>query len=85
MRLRKVHRMVGLIFAPFFILTACTGILLLWRKADLYGREVQGTLLGLHNWEGLASYIGVILACALLFMACSGLVILAGMYKRKSK
>ena len=54
MQLRTFHRLVGAIFAPFFILTAVTGIILLWRKDDLYSASTKGTLLGLHNWEGLA-------------------------------
>ncbi len=76
MRIRRLHRIVGAVFAPFFILTATTGIVLLWRKTELYGPEVKDTLLGLHDWEGLAPYIGVILAGGLLFMSCTGLALL---------
>ena len=85
MQLRKLHRTVGFVFAPFFLLTASTGIILLWRKGDLYGPEVKNTLLGLHNWEGLAPYIGVVLASGLLFMTCTGLAIMVGIYRRKHK
>ena len=85
MQLRTFHRLVGAIFAPFFILTAVTGIILLWRKDDLYSASTKGTLLGLHNWEGLAPYIGVVLAAGLLFMTCTGLAILAGIHRRKHK
>lgn len=85
MQLRKLHRIVGAVFAPFFLLTATTGLILLWRNAELYSLEVKGTLLGLHNWEGLAPYIGVILAAGLLFMTTTGLAIMLGIYKRKRK
>ena len=85
MQLRKLHRFVGVLFAPFFILTGVTGIMLLWRKTGLYGPELKNTLLGLHNWEGLAPYIGVILAAGLLIMTCTGLAILVGSRGRKHK
>ena len=85
MRIRKLHRIVGVVFAPFFLLTASTGIVLLWRKTELYGPEVTGTLLGLHNWEGLAPYVGVVLAGGLLFMTCTGLAILVGIYRKRRK
>ena len=85
MQIRRLHRIVGAVFALFFILTASTGIVLLWRKSDWYGSEVKSTLLGLHNWEGLAPYVGVVLAGGLLFMSFTGLVILVGIYKKRGK
>ncbi len=72
MNVRKLHRSIGLVFSPFFLLTALTGIALLWRKSDLYGYETKGLLLGLHNWEIAVQYIGVILAGALIFMNVTG-------------
>ena len=75
MRIRKIHRLIGLIFAPFSIITSLTGIVLLWRKAGIYEKETKNFLLGMHNWEIVSSYIGVILAFSLLFMTISGLVI----------
>ena len=74
MRLRKIHKIVGLIFAPFFILTSLTGIVLLWRKDDVYSGDTKELLIGLHNWEIGAKYIGVILACGLLFMTITGVI-----------
>ncbi len=75
MGIRKIHSLIGLIFAPFFIITSLTGIVLLWRKAGVYEKETKNFLLGMHNWEIASSYIGVILAFSLLFMTISGLVI----------
>ena len=75
MRIRTVHRIVGVVFAPFFLITALTGIALLWRKAGIYGGESQRLILGLHNWEIAARYVGAILAGGLIFMAVTGLVI----------
>ncbi|MBT7068003.1 MAG: hypothetical protein HN919_17020 [Verrucomicrobia bacterium] len=81
MNIRKLHRVVGLLFAPFFLITALTGIALLWRKADVYGAETKGILIGLHNWEIAAKYIGVILAAGLICMVVTGLF----MFIRQSK
>ncbi len=74
MGIRKIHRLMGLIFAPFFLITSLTGIILLWRKAGIYEKGTKNFLLGMHNWEIASSYIGVILACSLLFMTISGLI-----------
>lgn len=76
MKTRNIHRLIGLIFAPFFLITAITGIILLWRKAGIYEKSTKGILLGMHNWEIASSYIGVILAIGLLFMTISGLIMI---------
>lgn len=76
MNIRKIHRTVGLVFSPFFLLTAITGIALLWRKAEVYGSDVKGLLIGLHNWELAAKYVGVILAAGLIYMAVTGLLMI---------
>lgn len=76
MKTRNVHRLIGLIFAPFFLITSITGIILLWRKAGIYEKDTKSFLIGLHNWEIASQYIGVILAFGLLFMTISGLIML---------
>ncbi len=83
MKLRKLHRTVGLVFAPFFLLTAFTGIALLWRNAEVYGDDAKSVFLGFHNWEIAANYIGVILAAGLITMAVTGLVMLIQQWKRQ--
>ena len=74
MRLRKVHRIIGICFSPFFIITAITAICLLWRKAGLYEKETKDFFIGLHNWEIATSYVGVILAIGLLFISITGII-----------
>jgi hypothetical protein len=83
MKARKVHRSVGLVFAPFFLLTAFTGIALLWRKAGVYGGDTKSLLIGLHNWEIVAKYVGVILATGLICMVLTGLTMLIQSSKRE--
>ncbi len=83
MNIRKYHRLIALIFSPFFLITSFTGIILLWRKAGIYEKGTKNFLLGMHNWEGASSYIGVILACGLLFMTITGLIMLIKTRRRK--
>jgi succinate dehydrogenase/fumarate reductase cytochrome b subunit len=83
LKLRQIHRIVGLIFAPFFILTAVTGMVLLWRKGGVYGKETKDLLLGIHNWEIGAEYVGVILALGLFCMAVTGVTILIQTHRRR--
>ena len=83
MRLRTFHKTVGLISAPFFLITAVTGGLLLWRKAGIFSSEAKEGMLGWHNWEGLAPYIGVVLALLLVTMTLTGLIIAAKSFMRK--
>lgn len=81
--LRKLHRIVGLIFAPFFFITAVTGGILLFRK--FYGYQTKESLLEWHNWEGLAQYIGALLAAALSFMAVTGVALWLQVQLRKRR
>lgn len=81
MNLRKWHKKVAMASAPFFILTSLTGIALLFRKDGLYSGEMKSFLIGIHNWELGAKYIGAILALALIFVSISGFMI--GLKSRK--
>ncbi len=85
MLLRKLHRIFGLCFAPFFLITAVTGALLLWRKTGAYGFEAKESMLGWHNWEGLYSYIGVALAAAMMLMVLTGIGMWIQIISRKFK
>ena len=69
MNIRRCHRITGLVFSPFFLITAITGTVLLWRKDGIYDGETKGLLLGLHNWEIGAKYVGVIQS---LIATCKG-------------
>jgi hypothetical protein len=56
------------------LLTAATGTLLLWRKAGAYPDTTKKLFLGLHNWEIVAKYVGVVLAVALITMTVTGVI-----------
>jgi len=83
MIIRKIHRTIGIIWAPFFLLTASTGILLLFRNTGLYSIETLKILIGLHNWEIVANYVGIILAIGLISMAISGILLFLQIQMRK--
>ncbi len=85
MVLRKFHRTVGMIFGPFFLLTSLTGIMLLFRKDDLYSGEAKSFLIGLHNWEIAAKYVGVVLAAGLITMIITGFFIAMQIRKARAK
>ena len=74
--LRKIHRTLAIIFAPFLLITATTGGILLLRNADIYGYQTTDGLLKWHNWEGLHAigihYLGVLLAAGLLAVVLTG-------------
>lgn len=83
--LRKLHRYVGIVLAPFFVITGIGGGLLLWRNrlraADI---DVHG-ITDLHNYEITGTYFGVIVAAGLVFMAVTGVALHLQMYLRKRK
>jgi uncharacterized iron-regulated membrane protein len=83
MSLRKLHRWVGLVMAPFLFITAVTGGVLLWRRQ--YNPDLKHDLLDWHNWEGLADYLGAVLAVALAFMAISGWCLWLQVHLRKRR
>jgi len=73
--IRFLHRTIGILFVPFFFITALTGIVLLFRKSGWYGQTVKKTALGLHNWEIAREHIGIILSAALLTMGTTGVML----------
>ena len=80
MNIRLFHRRLALALSPFLILTSLTGIALLFRKDEIYGKSVKKLLIGLHNWEIVTNYVGAILGVAVLCLTISGLMI---HFKRK--
>lgn len=83
--LRKLHRYVGMVLAPFFVITGVGGGLLLWRNrlraSDI---DVRG-ITKLHNYEITGTYLGVVVAAGLVFMAFTGAMLFLQMFLRKHK
>jgi uncharacterized iron-regulated membrane protein len=83
--LRRLHRTVALVFSPVFIITAVTGAVLLWRKAGVYGEGPEKLMLGLHNWEMAARYVGIILAAGLLLVVITGICLAVQIRRSKPR
>ena len=75
MKIRKLHRIAAITFAPFFILLSASGCALLFRKSGLYSKEIKSFLVSLHTWEIIAPYIGMIGGLGLLTVVISGGII----------
>jgi len=75
MKIRKLHRITAITFAPFFILFALSGIALLFRKADVYSKDIKSLLVSIHTWEAIAPYIGIIGGLGLLTVVITGIII----------
>ena len=84
MKIKKLHVRVGVILAPFFILISLSGITLLFRKTELYSKDVKSFLVSFHTSEIIAPFIGMIFGFGLLFMSVTGLYLYFQMKKRQN-
>ena len=75
MKIRKLHRITAITFAPFFILLSASGCVLLFRKTELYSKEVKKLFVSIHTWEIIAPYIGMIAGLGLLTVVVTGIII----------
>lgn len=74
-QIRKIHRTVGIFLAPFLMITALGGAILLFRRIGWLDFETAATIRSIHNWEVVYNYVGLVVALGLLGMAISGSVI----------
>ena len=75
MKIRKLHRIVAITFSPFLLFLSVTGIILLFRKTDLYPKSTKSMLVSLHTWEIIMPYIGMIMGLALIFITITGMIL----------
>ncbi|MFZ2957171.1 MAG: hypothetical protein WA705_09795 [Candidatus Ozemobacteraceae bacterium] len=73
--IRTFHKTIGLVFAPFYLTTALSGSILLFRKTGWISPDVKKKLVGVHNWEILKNYLGLILGAALTLSVFTGFVL----------
>jgi len=85
MQIRKVHRTIGICLAPFFIVTALCGLLLLFRNAGIFDPSLREFLRPLHNWEIIYFYVGSVVALGLTGMAISGVILFLMIRKAMKK
>ncbi|MDY0061316.1 MAG: hypothetical protein RBU45_16015 [Myxococcota bacterium] len=84
-KLRRLHRIVGLICTPMMLITSICGAILLLRKSGLYERkgDYRNAIQSLHCYELILPYVGII-ACGLMsFVAITG--VLLALRQRRSR
>lgn len=74
---RKWHRITALASAPFTLISAVCGGLLLFRKTGLYERRgpFRETIQRLHSFEIILPYVGVIAVALMILATVTGLVL----------
>lgn len=75
MKIRKLHRYVAIVVAPFLAFIGISGCLLLFRKTSLYEKETKELLLSFHTWEAVLPYMGLVFGAGLLFLVVTGVII----------
>ncbi|NLX57452.1 MAG: PepSY domain-containing protein [Phycisphaerae bacterium] len=87
MRLRIVHRFLGVAAAPLMIVTAACGMVLLFRKTGMYERngEFREFIQRLHNFEIVAPYVGTLVAVLMMAIAVTGVALWWQSHARQRK
>lgn len=75
--LRQWHGLIGLVSAPFTLVTALCGGLLLLRKSGLYERRgpFRDAIQQLHSYEILVPYVGLIAVALMTLTAVTGVAL----------
>jgi len=83
--IRTIHKWVGFTFAIFFIITAITGLILVFRKN--IPENVEDTIYNIHTYEvlGVFKYFALFVALALLGLSISGIILFINIYWKKLK
>jgi uncharacterized iron-regulated membrane protein len=83
--IRTIHKWVGFTFAIFFIITAITGLILVFRKN--IPENIEDTIYNIHTYEvlGVFKYFALFVALALLGLSISGIILFINIYWKKLK
>jgi uncharacterized iron-regulated membrane protein len=83
--IRVIHRWVGFTFAIFFIITAITGFILVFRKN--IPENIEDIIFNIHTYEvlGVFKYFALFVALALLGLSISGIILFINIYWKKLK
>jgi hypothetical protein len=83
--IRTIHRWVGFTFAIFFIITAITGFILVFRKN--IPDDIERIIFNIHTFEifGVFKYFALVVALALLGLSISGIILFINIYWKKLK
>jgi uncharacterized iron-regulated membrane protein len=82
---RRWHGLIGLASAPFTLITAVCGGLLLIRKIGLYERRgaFRDTIQQLHSYEILLPYVGLVTVMLMILTAVTGVVLYCQTHRRR--
>ena len=82
---RQWHGLIGLVSAPFMLVTAVCGGLLLLRKSGLYERQgpFRNAIQRLHSYEILLPYVGLVAAVLMILTAVTGVVLYYRTHRRR--
>lgn len=83
--IRTIHRWVGFTFTIFFIITAITGFILVFRKN--IPDDIERIIFNIHTFEvlGVFKYFALFVALALLGLSISGIILFINIYWKKLK
>ncbi|MGC8734697.1 MAG: hypothetical protein ACP5RD_06640 [bacterium] len=83
--IRTIHRWVGFIFAMFFIISAITGFILVFRKN--IPENIEDFIFNIHTYEilGIFKYFALIVALALFGLSISGIILFIDVQLKKFK
>ncbi len=83
--LRKWHGLFGLVSAPFTLITAVCGGLLLLRTSGLYERRgaFRDAIQGLHSFEILLPYVGLVAVALMIGTVLTGVGLKCQMRRKK--
>ncbi len=83
--IRVIHRWVGFIFSIFFMITAITGFILVFRKN--IPNDFEDFIFNIHTYEilGVLKYFALVVALALFGLSISGIIMFIDLQFKKIK
>lgn len=89
MNLRKLHRWVALVAAPFLFIISCTATILMFDTTGVLSvpTEMVKVTYKMHTWKYLGGYIGILVPVLLMILVITGvaIVIQTEMKKKQMK
>ncbi len=82
--IRKLHRWLGFLFSIFFISTAITGIILVFRKE--IPKSLKDFVFALHTYDwGIFKYWAIVVGIILFGLSISGIIMFFEVQLRRKK
>ncbi len=83
--IRVIHRWVGFLFSIFFMITAITGFILVFRKN--IPSDFEDFIFNVHTYEilGFLKYFALVISLALFGLSISGIIMFIDLQLKKIK